>query len=119
MTTGLTRKTRSAIRRDLAADLDAIARLALDDRTAARLRHARRAALARLGGGFMPSGHWINWAPVGLAMVLVVVTSWSSLVDTGQSLDADLLADTLPVDAYLDADFHQQTASEPVELIEN
>lgn len=119
MTTGLKARAPEPARRNLVSDLDAIARLALDDRYAARLTVARKAALARLGGrGFMPALHWMDWAPVALAMVLVVVTSWSSLVDTGQSLDADLLADHLPVDAYLDVNFHPQ-AAEAVELIEN
>jgi len=120
MITGSTLKTSGVAQRALAADLDAIAGLALDDRMAARLRRVRQTALTRLGaGGFVPALHWMDWAPVALAMVLAVVTSWTSLVDTGQSVDADLLADTLPVDAYLDADFRWQAAEEPVELIEN
>lgn len=120
MTTGAPRKTRRGAQRALAADLDAIAGLALDERMAARLRRVRQTALARLGANrFVPALHWMDWAPVALALVLVVVTSWTRLVDTGQSVDADLLADTLPVDAYLDANFHQQAAEEPVELIEN
>jgi hypothetical protein len=120
MTRGSTLKTRGVAQRVLAADLDAIVGLALDDRGATRLRRVRQAALARLRtSGFVPAVHWMDWAPVALVMVLAVATSWTPLIDTGQSIDADLLADTLPVDAYLDADFRWQAAEEPVELIEN
>lgn len=103
----------------LATDLNAIARLGIDGSIAARLQLARRAALARLGSGVAPSGHWINWAPVGFAMVLVLATSWTLLVDNAQSLDADLLADALPFDAYLDAEFESSIDRGGVELIEN
>ena len=104
----------------LAADLDAMAARALDPRLAMRLQAARRAAVGRLAGpGFTPSSHWINWAPAALALVLVVVTSWSLLVDSGQSLAADLLADALPFAAYLDADFEASIGEGSVQLLEN
>ncbi len=103
----------------LATDLDAIASLGIDRNIAQRLQLARRAALARLDRGFMPSSHWINWAPAGLALALAVVTSWALLTDNTASLDADLLADALPFDAYLDAGFEASIGNDNVELIEN
>ena len=104
----------------LVVDLDAVATLAADASIARRLRAARHLALARLGrSGFAPSGHWINWAPVGLALALVMVTTWSLLADNAQSLDADLLADALPFDAYLDADFQAVIGSDGIGLMEN
>ena len=116
----MTDNKQGAPRRQLVADLDAIAGLALDARLAARLRGARAAALERLEGrGAWVSGHWMNWAPVGLALILVVVTSWSLLVFGGQSLDAEILADALPVDAYLDADFESKVQRGDVQLLEN
>jgi len=104
----------------LSGDLDAMIGLAVDHSIANRLRSARRTALARLGRNtFPPSAHWINWAPVGLALAMVLVTSWSLLMDSAQSLDADLLADALPFDAYLDADFEASILGNGIELIEN
>lgn len=106
--------------RRVAADLDAIAARALDPATAQRLRQVRREALARLTSRqFVLSGHWINWAPAGLALALVLVTAWTVLVETGQSLDADLLADALPFDAYLDAGFGAAPDVDEVRLLEN
>ena len=101
------------------ADLDAMAHFALDHRIAAQLQTARRRAGAHLLQRASPSAHWINWAPVGLALVLVVITSWSLLADNAQSLDADLLADALPFDAYLDADFEAAVREDTVQLLEN
>jgi len=116
----MTERDSQAARRELRRDLDTIARLAVDAHTAARLRDARRAALARLAAAdARVSAHWINWAPVGFALILAVVTSWSLLADSGQSLDAEILADTLPVDAYLDAGFEASVERGGVELIEN
>lgn len=104
----------------LASDLDDIVSLAVDQGIAARLQSARRAALARLNRSrFVPSAHWINWAPAALALALVMATSWTLLADNAQSLDADLLADSLPFDAYLDADFEASISNDSVELIEN
>ncbi len=101
------------------ADLDAIAALAADSTIANRLALARRAALDRLHRTPAPSGHWINWAPAGLALALVVVTAWGLLVNSADNIDADLLADSLPFDAYLDAGFERSIGLDDVELIEN
>jgi len=118
-TARIERADRSSLQ-GLAADLDALAVLAIDQRVAMRLQAARRMAVGRLASpGFTPSAHWINWAPAALALVLVVVTSWSLLVDSGQSLDADLLADALPFDAYLDAGFEASIGESGVQLLEN
>jgi len=104
----------------LAADLDAIAALAVDHTVLTRLQLARRAALARLDRGAPAlTERWFDWAPVGLALTLVLVTSWSLLTDNAQSVDADLLADALPFDAYLDADFEAAVGGDTVRLLEN
>ncbi|MFZ4498517.1 MAG: DUF3619 family protein [Burkholderiales bacterium] len=106
--------------RGLAADLDAIADLAIDRDRLTRLHAARRVALARLGRSSLTLGdRWIDWAPVGLALALALVTSWTLLSDNAQSLDADLLADALPFDAYLDAGFQRAVGGDAVELLEN
>ncbi|MBU3694412.1 MAG: hypothetical protein FGM40_06235 [Rhodocyclaceae bacterium] len=116
----VTDRAKKTARQRLVADLDAIAGLALDARVAARLSQVRRLAVERLeGGGASVSGHWMNWAPVGLALVLVLVTSWNLLIFGGQSLDAEILADSLPVDAYLDADFEASVQRGDVQLLEN
>lgn len=103
----------------LATDLDEIVDRSIDHDIARRLRAARQTALMRLDRGFVPSGHWINWAPAGLALALALVTSWALLTDNAASLDADLLADALPFDAYLDAGFEASIGRDDVQLIEN
>lgn len=110
-------KRRRAV--ELAKDIDALVDLSVDDAIARRLRAARRTSLSRLGRGFVPSGHWVNWAPAGLALVLALATSWALLTNNTASLDADLLADSLPFDAYLDAGFEASIGQDDVELIEN
>lgn len=110
-------KRRRAV--DLATDIDALVDLGVDDNIARRLRAARRTSLSHLERGFVPSGHWVNWAPAGLALALALVTSWALLTDNAASLDADLLADSLPFDAYLDAGFEASIGRDDVELIEN
>jgi hypothetical protein len=61
----------------------------------------------------------MNGAPVGLVLMLLVFTSWSLLTDSGHSLDAEILADSLPVDAYLDADLEASIELGDVRLLEN
>jgi len=116
----MARESAEAAARALAGRLDAMAGLALDARISGRLRAARSAALQRSDrSANRVSNHWMNTAPVGLALVLVVLTSWSLLVDSGGSLDAEILADSLPVDAYLDADFEASINRGDVRLLEN
>lgn len=116
----MARENGEAAARALAERLDAMAGLALDARLSGRLRAARSAALQRSDRRTnRVSSHWVNTAPVGLALVLVVLTSWSLLVDSGGSLDAEILADSLPVDAYLDADFEATINRGDVRLLEN
>jgi len=104
----------------IAKDLDVMARLAVDSRVAARLRTARSAAVRRLGRhSTRVSSHWMNGAPVGLVLMLLVFTSWSLLTDSGHSLDAEILADSLPVDAYLDSDLEASIELGDVRLLEN
>jgi len=103
----------------VATDLDAIADLALDPMVSRHLAGARRAALARLQDARAPSGHWVNWSPAGLALALVVFTAWGLLVNSADNGDADLLADSLPFDAYLDAGFESSIGINDVELVKN
>lgn len=104
----------------IAKNLDVMARLAVDARVANGLRMARSSAVRRLGRHTVRvSSHWMNVAPVGLALLLLVFTSWSLLTDSGHSLDAEILADSLPVDAYLDADLEASIEFGDVRLLEN
>jgi|GEM_PF-1545703 len=104
----------------IAEDLDVMAWLAIDSRVAAGLRMARSSAVRRLERhSVRVSSHWMNGAPVGLVLLLLVFTSWSLLTDSGHSLDAEILADSLPVDAYLDADLEASIELGDVRLLEN
>lgn len=92
-------------------------------RTITRLQAARRAALANYGAreplfGLAWAGHWRNnssqrhsnhlWLPI-IAMVLglLTVNYWHNSQQNGDAgeVDAALLAEDLPIHAYLDKDF--------------
>ena len=103
----------------LTADLDAIADRSSGGDVGSRLRAARRSALASLSRGPAPSTHWINWAPAGFAVVLVLAMAWMMTAEQLGSIDADMLADALPFDAYLDATLETDIGGGRVELIEN
>lgn len=120
MTEGDDQLDEQAFGRRIAACLNASTH-ELDDHLAARLQAARNRALA----AHHPRGGWLRLPAVaglargfggrlgqGLAVAVVAAvvlvanpwSSWSDLVDLAD-IDAALLADELPIDAYLDSDF--------------
>lgn len=90
------------------SNLDEILRRLLDPTIAARLLQARRDAVElALSGPFRPVGHWIDWAPVAMMLALALGVGWYGFDQAQQSVDAEILADSLPLDAFTDADFNQ------------
>jgi hypothetical protein len=98
--------------------------LRVDDRIAARLRVAREHALERQRPALAPAfawadnvlGGWGGWsgvslrllAPaVALAIGTAAVYSWqqNQRIAEVEEIDAQLLTDELPIDAYLDRNF--------------
>ena len=100
--------------------LDAMAAGKLPDGISQSLRAARRLAVARVGARTeYLSGHWINWAPAALMLVLALSGIWAYVGDSQQSLDAELLADALPIDAFLDVGFETAVDPHAVRLIDD
>lgn len=110
-----------AIARRIVASLNAGVH-ELDERSVRRLRAARERALAarnrpvgplrRLRALFAADGLLCPRNVVAAALVCVLAlagnlwSGWSGLVDL-DDIDTALLADELPIDAYLDADFSE------------